>query len=160
MNEKIVALLTEVAGSLSPPLQRALGNRPKPHNQRVPWSGRDPKAKRKSRHMIISFQNKVQTRLPHVDSRWPVRLPGASERSGIALAHLTWQETKGAGEDPCSARGLLGRGLISIDLDASYTSTHAHGESGDPIPSPLLFEKLSSPGESMALPSNGQGLNR
>jgi hypothetical protein len=56
---------------------------------------------------------------------------------GTRLAHRTRHTDGGAGKAPCSTRDLLGRGLISIDLDASYTFTRAHGRSGEPFPFPV-----------------------
>ncbi len=68
-------------------------------------------------------------------------------RSGTPFALPDPQKSRRVGFVPCSTRDLLGRGLISIDLDTSYTFTRAHGKSGDShsrrAPQPVILPEQS-----------------
>jgi len=71
----------------------------------------------------------------------------ASKRPGTPFALISRQKARRVGKVPCSTRDLLGRGLISIDLDTSYTFTRAHGKSGDShsrrAPQPVILPEQS-----------------
>ena len=81
--------------------------------------------------MSIYFNfNKIRIS-PEIDSR---SIPGSScpvGRAGTTIAIPTQQIIENWEIVPCSACGLLGRGLISEDFDASFTDSHAHGTSGE-----------------------------